>query len=214
MDEIDEKQPDAEEIPINEIAERIEETLHDCLRMPLITDCFGRRLNRKTWLLLFHTPSKSQIKQWTSTKAANKRWRKKQPDYNHPAPFESYCKEITEEQLLQIYDAIPKDITNANGIDYVHEEKFVDLGKWMIEYKNDAKNKESKQVVDKIYDGIIRYAYWLMLQRIVTDYSKSVSDAAKFYRKYHEYIDINQQKLDDGWTVKYIYYPCIYMLLG
>ena len=206
LDEIDNKEGNkASEISNDQIAKRIKDTLYDIIGMPLIKDYFDRKLNRETWLLLFHTQTQQQIQKLTSTKKeqnSSHKSNKKQANYNMSAPFAKYCNDITKEELLEIYDEIPKSITNSNDIDYVHEEKLLDLGIWIIKYKNDVNNTKHKQAMQKIYDGIIRYVYWIMFYNIVTKEYSSVGDAVKFYRKYHEYIDINQQWMSNGWTVK------------
>ena len=144
-------------------------------------------MNRKTWLLIFHTPEKFR----------NEHHVKK-------APFENYASDITDDQLLEIYDTIPTSITNANGLNYVHDSNYPKLAKWMIEYKqNESNNGKIRQTFDKVYDILVRYAYWIMFKEIVV--LESADETLRFYKTHGEYINLNQKELDTGNTVKSIF---------
>ena len=206
LDEIDKKESEIKNIANDEIAERIRNFLLEFTNSPLISNLFNKRLNEKTWPLLFHTASETQIDEWKSKHQKFEQsfpWSYKNLDL--PAPLEKYCNDIADEQLLKIYDEIPESITNAHDQDYILDEKFLDLAKWMLEYRQDTKNKESKHIMDKIYEGIMHYVYTMKFQDIVRDGSKTVNDADEFYRKYHQYVDINHGLLSNGVTVKYIF---------
>ena len=190
MDEIDGKQANSDEITIDELAEAMTRVFGDFEAMPLILFDYSGQINRKTWLLLFHTPDKI------------KKQRKKKGEDKFKAPFEDYTADITDNQILEIYDMIPKSITNANDLKYVHPDNYAKLAKWFIEYKQNGNNDKIKEKFDKIYDCLIGYAYWILFKQIVDNKDKSVDEAVKFYEKYRKYINLNQKRLFDGCTVK------------
>eukprot|EP01084_Bolivina_argentea_P154778 269785_1 len=148
------------------------------------------KLNRTTWMLLFHHPDKTLLQ----------KWQKQSKDiYIEPA-LGKVCQDISDQDLLKIFDAIPKALKDEKENDFIHEDNFEDLAKWMIAYKTDNSNVNiNRHAYNKIYTEIIRYGYWHKLRFLVQ--CKSVDVALTCYNKYQKYIDINRRSIDLGKTL-------------
>ena len=71
-----------------------------------------------------------------------------------------------------------------------------------MEYKKNGNDDKNQESFDKVYDMMIRYAYWRMFEGIVKDEGKSIDETQRFYKRYRQHIDLNQKRFHDGYTVK------------
>eukprot|EP01084_Bolivina_argentea_P070296 127804_1 len=202
LNEIDENVNQDNDMKLNQeeehtiLIEGIEATFNDCIQSTLMTDIFESKLNRETWILLFRKAQKEQLDTWGKKDGLG--YGLINFFHRMPIPFGTTCQNISEKQLIQIYDSIPKHLTDDNEWGYIHQNQFGELAKWLIKYKTD-KNNANKEVFNAIYQAIIQYAYW----KIFSDQFKTKTDTEtiNFYEKYQKYIDINRQSASNGNTL-------------
>eukprot|EP01083_Nonionella_stella_P139374 425055_1 len=176
-------------------------TLCHCTGHPVIQKLFARQfgnglsdtLSRKTWPLLFRTVPKANLDQYLA------KTKRRIAHVYEPAPLSKLCGDLTNEQLLKVFDAIPKELKDDTEAQCIDIEQYDGLVKWIIAYR-DAPNNANKALYDRIYDALIRHAYWAHMSELVSG-QNTTSNAVQFYDKYHEYIDINHRSCSTGETL-------------